>query len=112
MKFEQIMAMVDGKFGVVKTVDQCKNLVVNGYEFEVVDGEVKLKQMQIGDVIGKIDECVGTGQIIDFEENELIVIKDVGYRGDCCYEGYIFKNDKVFWLDLVCDCLVYEVIQC
>jgi hypothetical protein len=60
------------------------------------------KKLYVGKELCGIDEFV-------FDEKDLVLIRSEGYRGECCYEGMVKKDDKWYWLDIVSEYMVYEM---
>lgn len=102
----KVIDMVDGKVGKVVNVGDIKGMVFKGVEFESVGDDVYVdvgvKGMVLGDDVVNVDE-------FEVEEKDLVLLLSDGYRGMCCYEGWVVNDKGVFWLDLVNDGLVYKM---
>lgn len=63
---------------------------------------VEGKLLYVGEEVCGIDEFV-------FDEKDLVVIMGDGYRGECCYNGMVKKDDEWYWLDIVGEYMVYTM---
>lgn len=103
-----IMDMIDGKVGNVVEVGNIDGMKVGEFEFvlsdKCFDGDFEVKGMEVGDVVGECEE-------FECEVSELLFVRSDGYRGECCYDGYVVRGDKLYWMDLVGDGVVCEMVK-
>lgn len=70
----------------------------NVFNFELMNEEV------LNELMGKEDyefEESFNIEEFDFEGCEIKLVKSVGYRGEGCYEGLVFKDNVKYYVDVV-----------
>ena len=100
MNMNNFYNLVDGKIGkVVDGIDFDENskFICEGVEYKLVENK---------EVVFDIDDLI---DVIDVDK-DLVLMRSDGYRGVCCYEGIVKRNDgKLFWIDIVSDWVGYEI---
>jgi hypothetical protein len=103
-----ILDVFNGKIG---------NVVDSGEEYEMVNvvGEINCMEDSFyrNDVMLEIEWESGV-PIEEFEcdpKNVYLVDSEDGYRGDGCYFGVALKDGNLYWLDVVGEGMVYEVLN-
>jgi hypothetical protein len=81
----------------------------NGYTFVHIDDEL----IQVTNTTGQV-MMVGADvtdlDAFDVNVDNLLLIKEDGYRGVICYYGYTIQDGHLYELDIVNDGVVYELL--
>ena len=74
------------------------DLFDNVCNFELIGESVINELMSVGDY--NFEECYFIEEF-DFEGCDVKLVRGVGYRGEGCYEGLIYKNGVKYYVDVM-----------
>ena len=97
--------MWDGKIG--KVLDNCLLKSTDNFYWNDDRCEVMYegKLYSAGKELCSVDD-------FEFKDEELVLIKEDGYRGLGCYSGYVVREGVLYYFDVLNDFVVYEMEEC